>query len=55
MIIVKKNILSNLSKTPPWPFKIFEKSLRLLVLLKKEKKISPINNDIDNIIERYKG
>ena len=40
MIILKKNILSNLSKTPPWPFKIFEKSLRLVSSFDKEKNIT---------------
>ena len=52
---MKKNILSNLSKIPPCPFKIFEKSFKLLILLIYEKKISPKNNDIDNKIEMNNG
>tara|TARA_B100000242_G_C42897184_1_gene416170 strand:+ start:575 stop:745 length:171 start_codon:yes stop_codon:yes gene_type:complete len=49
--MVKKNILSNLSKIPPCPFNKLEKSFKLNFLLIYEKKISPKNNDIDNKID----
>lgn len=48
---IGKNILSNLSKMPPWPFSKFEKSLIFWCLLKNENKISPKKKEIEIKIE----